>query len=211
MRGERLRNTVNQILDDGSSPHARGTRAGAAEDQAIRWFIPACAGNAAPTSGKPMRKAVHPRMRGERMPRSLRKMISPGSSPHARGTRVVVCPHTEDLRFIPACAGNAGNARGSGSGLPVHPRMRGERCTYRQHASAQAGSSPHARGTHSLRDQYRGYRRFIPACAGNAAPDSIAHSARPVHPRMRGERTSNKLLIYRRKSEPSDSTKHSAC
>jgi len=28
---------------------------------------------------------------------------------------------------------------------------------------------------------------------------------------MRGERTSNKLLIYLRKSEPSDSTNHSGC
>ena len=52
------------------------------------------------------------------------------------------------------------------------------------------GSSPHARGTRqSLHRQPRGCR-FIPACAENARAVVPRPSCHPVHPRMRGERSS---------------------
>ena len=96
---------------------------------------------------------------------------------------------------------------------------------------AIVGSSPHARGTLGDDGLHGLVLRFIPACAGNAPSPKTAPmrtsfipacagnayaalsrlDSKSVHPRMRGERTSNKLLIYRRKSEPSDSTKHSGC
>ena len=95
--------------------------------------------------------------------------------------------------------------------MTVHPRMRGERYPALEAVSRAPGSSPHARGTRTDKVVVDDIRRFIPACAGNASRASQYVSGEQVHPRMRGERTSNKLLIYRRKSEPSDSTKHSGC
>ena len=71
-------------------------------------------------------------------------------------------------RFIPACAGNAGQ--------PIIQLQ------------DAAGSSPHARGTQELPlDEGRG-ARFIPACAGNAGSTLFSSSHMAVHPRMRGER-----------------------
>ena len=49
------------------------------------------------------------------------------------------------------------------------------------------GSSPLARGTHRVRSRFRGYRRFIPARAGNTASCPTACTPSPVHPRSRGE------------------------
>ena len=89
--------------------------------------------------------------------------------------------------------------------------MRGERLLHQCDGLPHVGSSPHARGTPGQAVPRDIAERFIPACAGNATHTGLSDVAVTVHPRMRGERTSNKLLIYRRKSEPSDSTKHSGC
>ena len=191
MRGERNKGLI--VLENciGSSPHARGTLAKSTRIFGSERFIPACAGNAIVWPVPPSVESVHPRMRGERTKHVLLGDQGSGSSPHARGTP---------------------DHRQHSAGIhPVHPRMRGERDGRMQGVSPSIGSSPHARGTLDRRYQAELRRRFIPACAGNAAP-ALAHAGHhSVHPRMRGERTSNKLLIYRRKSEPSDSTKHSGC
>ena len=136
------------------------------------------------------------------------------------------------FRFIPACAGNAHEGAVAMRDLAVHPRMRGERvlavhrlqvhrrfipaCAGNAHPvqdlhKVRHGSSPHARGTRCLIELVHDNNRFIPACAGNARLCRARLPTWPVHPRMRGERTSSKLLIYRMKGEPSDSTKRSGC
>ena len=132
----------------GSSPHARGTPW--TTRSSIFWprFIPACAGNADPERLRAMSLSVHPRMRGERLAGFSGFSSSPGSSPHARGTR-----SRHRCRPPPA---------------PVHPRMRGERTSQRTIAARHFGSSPHARGTRNRGVRIRCGNRFIPACAGNA-------------------------------------------
>ena len=175
----------------GSSPHARGTRRGRGQERHRIRFIPACAGNARESMTFSSLLTVHPRMRGEREVLKKRVLVIDGSSPHARGTQGRYSAPAIRKRFIPACAGNALFQKPKLNMRPVHPRMRGERGTVRVQPKWNVGSSPHARGT--LERHARQTR------------------GRSVHPRMRGERTSNKLLIYRRKSEPSDSTKRSGC
>ncbi len=189
MRGERSRIRAGRGYAPGSSPHARGTH------RTIDWptscgrFIPACAGNACAPSSPLSDASVHPRMRGERW--SFGQWIDQqvGSSPHARGTRLASERMERPARFIPACAGNASPSRADADWIAVHPRMRGERADRDGADLADHGSSPHARGTPRL-DQVRGgRRRFIPACAGNAPTRNAPPMPRPVHPRMRGERS----------------------
>ncbi len=127
-------------------------------------------------------------MRGERLHPLPAARGHTGSSPHARGT-LLPFRHTFSLnRFIPACAGNAGDGSGSVRVWSVHPRMRGERPGRHAAPFAGRGSSPHARGTPEPEHLADLRVRFIPACAGNAPPRLIRGRGCPVHPRMRGER-----------------------
>ena len=175
-------------MNPGSSPHTRGTRIPRHPSSPKIRFIPACAGNAGSGVSSSSVSPVHPRMRGERSAGGRPAWACLGSSPHARGTRQGVPPLSEALRFIPACAGNAGTSPASAARHSVHPRMRGERLNGLTHITDDYGSSPHARGTHihSWHPEDRG--RFIPACAGNAASGAVSLVAGAVHPRMRGER-----------------------
>ena len=169
LRGERLHLSSPGHGSSGSSPPARGTVGRVAVELGAQRFIPACAGNGprAPlgTCGPP----VHPRLRGERRARWRVTDGPAGSSPPARGTAT---------RHGPA-----------GRCTSVHPRLRGERVKIGIDGDLSSGSSPPARGTVSVPRQGRRRRRFIPACAGNGPPPAAPGESRPVHPRLRGERT----------------------
>ena len=153
------------------------------------------------------REAVHPRMRGEHDDIAEAAIYVGGSSPHARGTHVVDTVRQPVQRFIPACAGNTFLFLFLFLFLSVHPRMRGEHGLPRREWHDAAGSSPHARGTHAHAIRSANAGRFIPACAGNTARYGDGSGVAKVHPRMRGEHTSNKLLILLRKYDTLNSTK----
>ena len=129
MRGERPSRSVPVSAIVGSSPHARGTRPACWPSSALRRFIPACAGNACCCGAGSRTIPVHPRMRGERRSPIQTTPARPGSSPHARGTLLACLAGRPVVRFIPACAGNAQRRSSTTNGHPVHPRMRGERCS----------------------------------------------------------------------------------
>ena len=188
MRGERSTRPCVISALMGSSPHARGTLSGTELAPVPDRFIPACAGNARHPASIRSWTTVHPRMRGERGSVCCTALMFSGSSPHARGTHGCV-PCAADLhRFIPACAGNANFGQIAEEGDTVHPRMRGERHTASDGLKTRSGSSPHARGTPKEVRDYAVNKRFIPACAGNAAWRTLPPHGPSVHPRMRGER-----------------------
>ena len=166
-RGEHYARDYNGTQAAGSSPLARGTRAGAGISYLSRRFTPARAGNTPSPPSAATSTPVHPRSRGEH--------DADGGAPLA--------PH----RFIPARAGNTGTGRVRSAAGTVHPRSRGEHVVSARGAVTPAGSSPLARGT--PRRGGRGGRsdRFIPARAGNTAPRPPRLRRSPVHPRSRGE------------------------
>ena len=175
----------------GSSPQARGTRLFPAAAKRRERFIPAGAGNATSGTVHTNNVPVHPRRRGERVRRADQSDTHPGSSPQARGTRRDNPSAPDEIRFIPAGAGNAHHAGRRSVGWPVHPRRRGERLDLRGGKLRRVGSSPQARGTPVNRAAHGRADRFIPAGAGNAFSTRSDKPARAVHPRRRGERTSN--------------------
>ena len=187
MRGEHTPKKSYESPQQGSSPHARGTRAGHSEGVHVRGIIPACAGNTKRTPTSRRCRRDHPRMRGEHtMVRTSRIPVS-GSSPHARGTPRLCHDLGDACRIIPACAGNTPRPASTHRGPRDHPRMRGE---HRFTSSAQTtwpGSSPHARGTRPARHRAPVQSGIIPACAGNTALCIVLHVAEWDHPRMRGE------------------------
>ena len=166
-RGEQLPNVMSPSGVNGSSPLARGTAAVLDFDDFHCRFIPAGAGNRLQTGAASRLPSVHPRWRGEQegIHQAMHKHC--GSSPLARGTACKRGPPHQQLRFIPAGAGNSERGCPGIFRAAVHPRWRGE-----QLPAARPGQSS---------------VRFIPAGAGNRRRPAPAHRAAPVHPRWRGE------------------------
>ena len=125
-------------------------------------------------------------MRGEHWRIHTKSPSDAGSSPHARGTRVVPTSRDARSRFIPACAGNTYMAIDDLDAIPVL-RMRGEHAQLVDSNTVEHGSSPHARGTRLFERDLTLHGRFIPACAGNTTPVPLMIDSLAVHPRMRGE------------------------
>ena len=175
MRGEHSRAHHSVQNQCGSSPHARGTPALAAQEARPGRFIPACAGNTFTNVAFSRSNAVHPRMRGE------------------HGDAIE--EWYDSVRFIPACAGNTADVLLELANSTVHPRMRGEHEARANLIRRTDGSSPHARGTPGRANLRRHHRRFIPACAGNTLQSMFSAGRQPVHPRMRGEHLYSSVVM----------------
>ena len=134
-----------------------------------------------------MRRAVHPRTRGEHTVATWPSGFFAGSSPHARGTRSAELRHVGERRFIPVRAGNTPPAARRRCWPTVHPRTRGEHHTRSQAARRSFGSSPHARGTRQPDLPLLSLLGFIPARAGNTIEPRPMRKSESVHPRTRGE------------------------
>ena len=171
----------------GSSPRARGTLGITGGSFRLRRFIPASAGNTEWARIAEWNPSVHPRERGEHLILKSLKNIRNGSSPRARGTPSVPLPCPRPSRFIPASAGNTGVLVWRLYDDAVHPRERGEHELGGIPPKLDAGSSPRARGTPQPPTFLPGWRRFIPASAGNTPPHTRPCCAAAVHPRERGE------------------------
>ena len=157
-------------------------------DQAVFRFIPAWAGNALPPFPSLPRPAVHPRVGGERIWPTRQLRNTNGSSPRGRGTLGLKAVFSDIGRFIPAWAGNAHAVFHDDSSISVHPRVGGERDSLVRCDPQRGGSSPRGRGTLGISQSNRGCKRFIPAWAGNAQQTKATDIAKPVHPRVGGER-----------------------
>ena len=178
MRGEHYRSRRFCEINQGSSPHARGTRAsesGAGDEDGI---IPACAGNTFPVARICLHLRDHPRMRGEHLQPDLVEIAEAGSSPHARGTPCRCLVWHPSPGIIPACAGNTKTLMYAFARLRDHPRMRGEHPLETFADRMKLGSSPHARGT--------------------LAQFSLLCIVSRDHPRMRGEHLSHENYLRSR-------------
>ena len=127
-------------------------------------------------------------MCGERKAPCSKLLSRHGSSPRVRGTHITAASLALRLRFIPACAGNAGLRQPAQASWTVHPRVCGERASGADTNDYVNGSSPRVRGTLIRHSRIVPKVRFIPACAGNARRDRGPLPRRPVHPRVCGER-----------------------
>ena len=194
-RGEHSASRTGMASPIGSSPLARGTPPPARRGAGRPRFIPARAGNTRPRTILPCSCSVHPRSRGEHWSACSRSRAAAGSSPLARGTRAYPARGAHAGRFIPARAGNTRPRRSRARRGPVHPRSRGEHGGEVHRHRRVRGSSPLARGTRSTSGCGRRRTRFIPARAGNTPHASRDRAERTVHPRSRGEHSSDLQFI----------------
>ena len=105
-RGEHAYGTAERRRRLGSSPLARGTHAN--ESLGVRGLrlIPARAGNTIRRKSREKSAPAHPRSRGEHSSSDSSSLLSAGSSPLARGTRLGLARSSLPCRLIPARAGN---------------------------------------------------------------------------------------------------------
>ncbi len=132
--------------------------------------------------------AVHPCVRGERLPALRGKNLGCGSSLRTRGTDQGRHLRPRRIRFIPAYAGNGDVCLHLAAVKAVHPCVRGERGARACVEVPERGSSLRTRGTGTKGPRDPRARRFIPAYAGNGTSAKSPPSAQPVHPCVRGER-----------------------
>ena len=146
-RGEHAALPRCEPLPPGSSPLARGTPENRADSVRNSRLIPARAGNTLELGIQKTGGAAHPRSRGEHYENVIKPVFDGGSSPLARGTRLVGRGGRESTRLIPARAGNTSRVLLPPPVVSAHPRSRGEHRCPLLGASGSCGSSPLARGT----------------------------------------------------------------
>ena len=104
-RGENDRRRASTFFSSGSSPLTRGKRATRCARRVRARLIPAHAGKTQMLRIGPLRRAAHPRSRGENGRNSAFFGLFPGSSPLTRGKRCQRPPTASISRLIPAHAG----------------------------------------------------------------------------------------------------------
>ena len=194
--GEQSKASSPPDSPDGSSPRLRGTVLHPPPRIDHFRFIPAPAGNSAPSTSTNRSLSVHPRACGEQLSGLVGFHSMFGSSPRLRGTVIRQHPTNDPSRFIPAPAGNRLHPRSWARTVPVHPRACGEQMNQLTFASTSSGSSPRLRGTDKGNVVVGMLRRFIPAPAGNSPPSSRSPRLRPVHPRACGEQNWQVRVTY---------------
>ena len=192
VRGEHHRPFLVRPHASGSSPRARGTLQRRFQPVVELRFIPACAGNTSTTTATAGRTTVHPRVRGNTRPPS-RRWRSPPVHPRVRGEHSRLFPEAADLTVHPRVRGEHGfRGRRAGRIAGSSPRAR-EHLRGIQVAWSNFGSSPRARGTPGREAVGKGEGRFIAACAGNTLESCGQRCPIPVHPRVRGEHSQERL------------------
>jgi hypothetical protein len=147
--------------------------------------------------------AKHRSTKQQRQARSSPTNPQPTSSPpRVRGKDRKQVDGHRHVRFTPACAGKGLSQPQQRAALSVHPRMRGERNLKLDVSLPVTGSPPHARGKGLSRTLGPLGGRFTPACAGKGLKNAFSNKCNPVHPRMRGERHTNRLGNVARLGSP---------
>ena len=167
IRGEHIAIGRSMPSVFGSSPHTRGAPQPRRRPPRRPGIIPAYAGSTVVASTPSLPRRDHPRIRGEHLRRKAPHREGLGSSPHTRGARRRRPPSLSRRRIIPAYAGSTPGSGTIAGSSQDHPRIRGEHRRRRVRHAEHAGSSPHTRGAHHVRQEAGRRIRIIPAYAGS--------------------------------------------
>ena len=186
----------------GSPPRVRGKARFARGAAAYRGITPACAGKRPCCFGLRWAIQDHPRVCGEKFRNALLSMGRPGSPPRVRGKAQPVALAAWRRRITPACAGKRAKASCPGAGGQDHPRVCGEKGLSNPTYGWHRGSPPRVRGKADARTTKLIFLRITPACAGKSA-GVVAHPwAAEDHPRVCGEKKTQRKKALRVAGSP---------
>ena len=179
----------------GSSPLARGLQDDRSDLSLGPRIIPARAGFTASLPPGRHPRTDHPRSRGVYSPGELGAVTSDGSSPLARGLRLVGGVRQVAVRIIPARAGFTRSCPPASRPATDHPRSRGVYRTSHPLIPSPGGSSPLARGLPTGESGLPASDGIIPARAGFTRPRSAGPAEAADHPRSRGVYSSRRSPV----------------
>ena len=185
-RGVYTFSQTSLFLGRGSSPLARGLPRPPSGGGSSAGIIPARAGFTRGGSSLTRLTTDHPRSRGVYTSTTSSWRRARGSSPLARGLRVIRQRDSRVCRIIPARAGFTASADHGAVASPDHPRSRGVYFSTDTVRAPTAGSSPLARGLLIGEAVTDGCARIIPARAGFTGSTSRPILVAEDHPRSRG-------------------------
>ncbi len=148
--------------------------------------IPACAGQPVPRARPATSRRAYPRVCGATSGRDEHRGQDDGLSPRVRGNLLDRGGQKEQVRPIPACAGQPGSRRDHRHFQRAYPRVCGATLPAGIHDAAGKGLSPRVRGNLGLVKEGARLRGPIPACAGQPQRDRVGYRARPAYPRVCG-------------------------
>ena len=163
-----------------------------------RRIIPARAGFTRAWQRSPSAQQDHPRSRGVYRRVISEMCMNRGSSPLARGLRMLVWVGGVRSGIIPARAGFTGRGTAAATPSSDHPRSRGVYAYARVRADRRGGSSPLARGLRGATHPGGAPSWIIPARAGFTQGCTGCSVYTRDHPRSRGvyrDRVPHYLLL----------------
>ena len=170
----------------GLSPRGRGKQRIVESDRYRSGSIPAWAGETRlPISPLTARK-VYPRVGGGNISERSSAHISAGLSPRGRGKHAEYWGIVQQIRSIPAWAGETCRTAMRAHAAGVYPRVGGGNATRPTTAARASGLSPRGRGKRSVQPRVHAAARSIPAWAGETSDMHISQTNRPVYPRVGG-------------------------
>ena len=180
----------------GSPPRGRG-KVSAGSSAALSFRIaPAWAGKRRPQQRHRMALQDHPRVGGEKPEWAPITFLMLGSPPHGQGKGHDFDQIGRSAGITPAWAGKSGARRVCVDTAGDHPRMGGEKFIMACVGVTPIGSPPHGRGKATWNKRRAPALGITPAWAGERHSLSRTYPAPRDHPRMGGEKRSDRLDYY---------------
>ncbi len=173
-------------FDVGLSPRVRGNPADLGVWGKPRRSIPARAGQPAGRGVRYLRAGVYPRACGATYIGVVNRIFENGLSPRVRGNLANLTIKREEIRSIPARAGQPPISLNDNVRYKVYPRACGATTISVIPSSVTGGLSPRVRGNHSDSLAVVGIQGSIPARAGQPVASDNRKAHKRVYPRACG-------------------------
>ena len=187
--GEKFIVHPRRILQAGSPPHMRGKETKFLSGGMAERITPAYAGKSVLLVFQSAVNRDHPRICGEKLPRTLRPSPRKGSPPHMRGKVNEKKANGFDIRITPAYAGKSTLLCFPAEPGWDHPRICGEKRNSLLKLKGKLGSPPHMRGKVPIDSEQVEQLGITPAYAGKSNCGRWRYPAQRDHPRICGEKT----------------------
>ena len=186
MGGGNLISALRPPPFEGLSPRGRGKRQPLSVWTDAGGSIPAWAGETCHRRCQARRLGVYPRVGGGNLPICCQSILHKGLSPRGRGKLLAQIGVGVSNWSIPAWAGETDDMTQKAHYHAVYPRVGGGNDFLMARYGTADGLSPRGRGKRNGEYRVKGWRRSIPAWAGETRGARRGADGRAVYPRVGG-------------------------